>query len=203
MAFKTLLRKVKRRLVQSGLLPFVQWLRIHKYKLFSTCIKVTGRPVRYQPLLMKGDGSIVFKDNVRIGVLSSPYFFSTYSYIEVRKPQSEIIFGNNVWINNNACFLSEGEGIKIGDGTLIGTNFCAFDSDFHELAIDKRMSGIPRTAAIVIGKNVFIGSNVTVLKGVSIGENAVIANSSVVTKNIPANVIAGGNPCKVIRQLNE
>ncbi|MBP6585915.1 MAG: hypothetical protein KA215_09645 [Flavobacterium sp.] len=74
------------------------------------------------------------------------------------------------------------------------------DNDAHHLASNKRHeSSISKE--IVIENNVFIGSNVTILKGVTIGENTVIGNGSVVTKSIPKNVIAAGNPAHVIREL--
>ena len=76
------------------------------------------------------------------------------------------------------------------------------DSDFDDLHPERRMGGIPKTAKVIIGKNVFIGSHVKILKGVTIGDNSIIANSSIVTKSIPDNVIAAGNPCKVIKTLD-
>ncbi|WP_316838254.1 acyltransferase [Pedobacter nutrimenti] len=187
--------------VQFFVIPVYKRIRILKYYFLSTCENVIGNPKLNQPLLTRGQGTIEFKDNVLIGLPSSAYFFTTYAYLDARKTTSRIEIGKNVWINNNICLVSEGEGIVIEEGTLIGANFSAFDSDFHQLDPDKRIGGIPRTAAVNIGKNVFIGSNVTILKGVSIGDNTVIANGSVVTKSLPENVIAGGNPCKIIRPL--
>ncbi len=74
-----------------------------------------------------------------------------------------------------------------------------YDSDFHNLESDKRLTGKINTKKVFIDKNVFIGSNVKILKGVYIGKNSVIANGSIVTKSIPANVIAGGVPAKIIK----
>jgi len=84
---------------------------------------------------------------------------------------------------------------------LIGTNVEIIDSDFHMLNPLNRLNGTPKMGKVVIHNNVFIGSNVKILKNLFIGENSVIANGSIVTKNIPDNVVAGGNPCKVIRNL--
>jgi maltose O-acetyltransferase len=75
------------------------------------------------------------------------------------------------------------------------------NNDGNNLAIDLRDNGAVASSEIHIQKNVFIGDHVTILKGVTIGENSVIGNHSVVTKSIPANVIAAGNPAKVIKQL--
>jgi acetyltransferase-like isoleucine patch superfamily enzyme len=71
----------------------------------------------------------------------------------------------------------------------------------HELHPTRRSSGKHETAAVEIGNNVFIGSRVTVLKGVVIGDNSVIANGSIVIKDVPSNVVAGGIPAKVIRTI--
>ena len=90
-------------------------------------------------------------------------------------------------------------GITVGPGTLIGAGCLICDSDMHEVPL-----GSPkkiRTAPIAIGKNVFIGANTTVLKGVSIGDGSVIGANSVVTSSIPAHSLAAGNPAKVVRLL--
>ena len=91
--------------------------------------------------------------------------------------------------------------VVIKNDVLIGTGCSIIDNDGHNLAIEKRNFGTPKTAPIHIHQNVFLGSNVTILKGVTIGKNSIIGNGSVVTKNIPENVIAAGNPAKVIRNL--
>lgn len=179
-----------------------QYPRIIKYKFLSDCKNVNGSPKYNQPTQLLGEGTIIFGENVNLGIKPSPHLYSGYGYIDARTPHSKISIGDNVWINNNFMIASEGEGIKIGARTLIGLNVEISDSDFHDLNPDKRMGGIPQTSKVVIFENVFIGSNVKILKGVTIGENSIIANSSVVTKSIPENVIAGGNPCKVIKQID-
>jgi acetyltransferase-like isoleucine patch superfamily enzyme len=86
--------------------------------------------------------------------------------------------------------------IKIGENVRCGANTLITDSDWH---LDDPRSGEPKE--IVIEDNVWLGVNVVILKGVTIGKNTVIGANSVVTKSIPANVIAAGNPCKVIKAL--
>ena len=86
--------------------------------------------------------------------------------------------------------------IKIGNNVRCGANTLITDSDWH---LDDTRSGKP--AEVIIEDNVWLGVNSTVLKGVTIGSNSVIGANSVVTKSIPANVIAAGNPCKIIKQL--
>ncbi len=122
-------------------------------------------------------------------------------HIEARSAGSEVIIGNGVVINNNAVIIAEKTFIKIGDDTLIGSEFNVYDSDFHGLHPDHRNSGNHLSAGVSIGENVFIGSRVTVLKGVAIGNNSVIANGSIVNMDVPANVIAGGVPIRIIREI--
>ena len=88
------------------------------------------------------------------------------------------------------------KGIKIGNNVRCGANTLITDSDWH---MDDPRSGPNKD--VVIGDNVWLGYGVKVLKGVHIGENSLIGIGSVVTKDIPANVIAAGNPCKVIKSI--
>ncbi|MDR1896869.1 MAG: sugar O-acetyltransferase [Prevotellaceae bacterium] len=108
-----------------------------------------------------------------------------------------ITIGRNVFINAGCRFQDQG-GITIGDGALIGHNVVLATLN-HDLAPDKRSTIHP--APIVIGRNVWIGASATLVPGVTVGDNAVIAAGAVVTKDIPANVVAGGIPAKVIRQI--
>lgn len=147
-----------------------------------------------------GGGVIIFGKNVNLGVERSSGFYSGYGYIDARN-SSMIKIDDDVWINNNCVICSEGKGISIAYGCLIGNNCHIYDSDFHDLHPDRRTSGIPQTAKVTICENVFIGSNVTITKGVTIGKNSVIGANSVVVKSIPENVIAAGNPARVIRSF--
>lgn len=194
-------KKVIKFVLIKALFFIFQYPRFLKYKLLSNCRQVSGKPKLYQPLQINGKGKVVFEKNVKIGVGPSPYLYSGYAYIDSRKEGSKITLGENIWINNNFVAIAEGEGIEIGANTIIGTNCQIMDSDFHDLNPNKRMGGKAQTAKVSIGRNVFFGSNVLILKGVKVGDNTVIANGSVVTKSIPANVIAGGVPTKVIRSL--
>jgi acetyltransferase-like isoleucine patch superfamily enzyme len=93
------------------------------------------------------------------------------------------------------------EKITIGDNVLCGANTLITDFDWHGLTPENRLTYSGDSREVCIGNNVFIGYGVVVLKGVTIGENSVIGANSVVTRSIPANVIAGGNPCKVLKDL--
>jgi len=175
-------------------------LRIWKYQLLSNASTI-GTPVLYHPVLLNGDGKILFGKNVQIGVINSPNYYSHYSYFEARSSDSEISIGNNVSINNH-CTIEALTKITIRDNVLIGVNCSILDNDGHSLGVENRIFGIPQKAEIMIHKNVFIGDNVTILKGVTIGENSVVGNGSVVTKSIPSNVVVAGNPAKIIKEIN-
>lgn len=108
-----------------------------------------------------------------------------------------ISVGKNVFINSGCRFQDQG-GITIGDGTLIGHNVVLATLN-HDLDPSKRSNLHP--APIVIGKNVWIGSNSTILPGVTIGDGAVVAAGAVVTKDVPPNVVAGGVPAKIIKKI--
>ena len=110
-----------------------------------------------------------------------------------------IHLGENVFINSSCHFQDQG-GIYIGDGALIGHNAVLATLN-HGMLPEERGDLIPRP--IHLGKNVWIGSNSTILPGVTIGDNAVIGAGSIVTKDIPADMIAVGNPAKVIRSIYE
>jgi maltose O-acetyltransferase len=175
-------------------------LRIVKYKWLSDCHKVVGQARLFHPLLVKGKGTVIFGKNVQVGVIASPNFYSHYAYVEARTENSQIIFGDNVTLNNG--FSAEAMNkITIKSNVLIGVNCSIMDHDGHNLAIDQRIDGKPNSAQVLIEENVFIGDNVTLLKGVTVGKNSIIGNGAVVTKSIPANVIAAGNPAQVIREI--
>ena len=89
---------------------------------------------------------------------------------------------------------------KFGDNVFVAPN-CAFYTAGHPLDYKERNKGLEYAKPIKVGNNVWIGGNVTVLPGVSIGDNVVIGAGSVVTKDIPSNVVAVGNPCRVIKEI--
>ena len=109
-----------------------------------------------------------------------------------------IHLGRNVFINACCHFQDQG-GITIGDDCLIG-HAVVFATLNHGLAPEERFSMTP--APIVLGRNVWVGANATILQGVTIGDNAVIAAGAVVTRDVPANTIVGGVPAKPIRRIN-
>ena len=178
-----------------------QWPRILKYRILSSCQNVHGSPRLSQPAILSGEGAISFGKNVCIGVYNSPGFFTGVSYIEARTHFSEIQFGRDVWSNNDLVIISEGPGVYIGDGVLIGAGVHIYDSDFHALAVQERRKGRPAMGAVRIGRNVFIGDRVIILKGVNVGDDSVIAAGAVVTRDVPSSSIVAGVPAKFVKQI--
>jgi acetyltransferase-like isoleucine patch superfamily enzyme len=186
---------------RDSLVALVQRSRVLKYRALSTCPRVSGSPRIVQPVLFVGPGAIRIGRDVEFGWSRSTLFYSGYCHVEASTPVAAIEFGDGVQVNNNAFIKSEGPGIRIGARALIGSCVEIFDSDFHDLHPARRRGGQPRTGRVELGENVFVGDGVRILKGVRIGANSVIGAGSVVTASIPADVIAAGNPARVIREL--
>lgn len=120
-------------------------------------------------------------------------FYCDYGY--------NIEIGENFYANMD-CVILDGAKISFGDNVFIAPH-CGFYTAGHPLDVAQRNQGLEYAYPIRIGNNVWIGAHVCVLPGVSIGDNCVIGAGSVVNKDIPANSLAVGNPCKVIRTLTE
>ncbi len=123
--------------------------------------------------------------------LNSPLTVSVGQYVSI---------GSGTYANMNFTLIDDWK-ITIGKNVLIGPNV-TLSTTGHAIHPDHRADGM-YSFPITIGDNVWIGGNVIVLPGVTIGENSVIGAGSVVTKDIPANVVAFGSPCKVYREINE
>ena len=109
--------------------------------------------------------------------------------------------GDDFFSNFNLTIL-DGGGVEIGDRVFIGPNVGIYTAN-HPTDVRRREKGYEWALPVKIGNKVWIGGGVTILPGVTIGDNTVIAAGSVVTKDIPANVVAAGNPCKVIKEAEE
>ena len=114
--------------------------------------------------------------------------------LQTGAPHAKIMIGNHVEMSGTS--IVSNHSVTIGNHVLIGANCQIGDRDGHS----NRYKSSPKP--ILIENDVWLGMNVTVLKGVTIGEHSIIGANSVVTKDIPANSIAAGNPCSVIRTIN-
>ena len=112
-----------------------------------------------------------------------------------------IEIGDNFFGNHNCIFLDAAK-ITFGDNVFIAPN-CCFSTAGHPLDPERRSKGLEFARPIKVGNNVWFGAGVTVLPGITIGDDVVIGAGSIVTKNIPAGVIAIGNPCKMLRKITE
>jgi len=109
--------------------------------------------------------------------------------ISTLSSNARIIIGNETGMSGTV--VSASQSIEIGSNVLCGANAMITDTDWHNYS----------SAPVVIGSNVWLGMNVVVLKGVTIGQNSVIGANSIVTKDIPGNVIAVGQPARIVKNL--
>lgn len=109
-----------------------------------------------------------------------------------------IHLGKGIFINSGCSFQDQG-GIIIGDQSLIGHNVVIATLN-HNIQPEKRANLIP--SPVKIGSRVWIGSNSTILPGITIGDNAIIGAGSIVTKDVPKNTIVAGNPARTIRMID-
>ena len=110
-------------------------------------------------------------------------------------------FGRNVYANFNLTLVDDTH-IYVGDYTMIGPNVVIATAG-HPLMPELREKGYQYNASIRIGRNCWIGAGAIIVPGITIGDNSVIGAGSVVTKDIPSNVVAVGNPCRVLRNVTD
>ena len=118
-------------------------------------------------------------------------FYCDYGY--------NIEMGDNFYANHN-CVILDCAKVTFGDNVMVAPN-CCFSAAYHPIDPETRKTGLEYAKPINIGSNVWIGVGVTVLAGVTIGDNCVIGAHSLVNKDIPPNSVAVGAPCKVIRTV--
>ncbi|MDC6405688.1 MULTISPECIES: acyltransferase [Maribacter] len=159
------------------------------------------------PQLILVEGSkIIINDNTVINSQNSGYHLNMFKPCKLiaDRPNSEIIIGKNCRIHGT-CIHSQKK-IIIGDNCLIAANCQIMDSNGHDLSFEKIENRIKTTGGVkevVIEDNVWLGTGVVVLPGVTIGYGSVISANSVVHKSIPPMVVAGGNPIKIIKDYSK
>jgi acetyltransferase-like isoleucine patch superfamily enzyme len=146
---------------------------------------------------------VIFGDNIHLGrhahIIASPDNLIRITSWPSRLGKTEIHIGNYCLISPGVR-ISAAKSIRIGDNCMFASNVYISDSDWH--GIYNRIRPFRSEKPIIIEDNVWLGERVIVNKGVCIGENSVIGAGSIVTKNIPANSIAAGNPARVIKTIN-
>ncbi|WP_300437852.1 sugar O-acetyltransferase [Christiangramia sp.] len=162
-------------------------------RLFAqkTCFEVNS----LSPELLKERNTILKKllGSTKDKLYIEPPFHCDYGY--------NITLGENFYSNYNLIILDCAE-VKIGDNVMLAPNVSIFTAG-HPIDAEKRNQGWEYAIPVTIGNNVWIGGNTVINPGITIGDNTVIGSGSVLTRDIPANVIAAGNPCKVIREITE
>ncbi|WP_315814290.1 acyltransferase [Paraflavitalea speifideaquila] len=143
-------------------------------------------------IIIGNNCSFLSSSNANLIGINKPCIISTHQ----SGHKAIIEIGNNCGFSGT--IIGAFRQIRLGNNVRCGANTLITDADWH---LDDPRSGPPKE--VVIEDNVWLGVNTVVLKGVTIGANTVIGANSVVTKSIPANVIAAGNPCQVIRVLND
>lgn len=131
--------------------------------------------------------------SIGTGVHFEPVFRCEFGY--------NISIGDNFYANFD-CIMLDGGGIQIGNNVLFGPRVGIYTSN-HAADPWERINGACYAKPVKIGNNVWIGAGVHINQGVTIGDNTIIGSGSVITKDIPANVVAAGVPCKVIRAITD
>jgi acetyltransferase-like isoleucine patch superfamily enzyme len=168
------------------------WAVLRARYYFRRADKVGPRVRVWGRLRVQNFGQMEIGDRVRIA--------STTSQLElVAGRDGRLEIGERTFINYGGS-ISADKLVKIGPRCNIGTYAIIMDNSFHRLEPDRRDEK-PPSKPIVLEENVFLGARVTVLPGVTIGENSAVGAGSVVTRDIPPNVIAVGAPARVIKKL--
>ena len=184
------------------------WWNVSLLEVYSTVaakIKLFIWGIPYGKHIRIIGNIIVFRDSESIIKIGNYCIFNSSSKLNFRginhpcilqtgTPHAMIMIGNHVEMSGTS--IVSNHSVNIGNHVLIGANCQIGDRDGHS----NRYKSSPKP--IIIENDVWLGMNVTVLKGVTIGEHSIIGANSVVTKDIPANSIAAGNPCSVIRTIN-
>ncbi|MBX3624809.1 MAG: acyltransferase [Rhizobacter sp.] len=154
------------------------------------------------PTQFKGHGRIVLSNTAVFGVPRSPGHHGC-SYIESRTPNSLIQIGAGTVFNNRAFILSEGASVTFGERVLVGPELHVADSNSHQLDVPNRAKPDDRPRPVVIGDDVFIGSRVTILKGVRIGKGCIVSAAAVVTSDFvaPDYSVVAGNPARIVGRV--
>ena len=163
-----------------------------------------GLRINKWPLIrVHRNASIVLSDNVLLNSSNHSYHINMHSRVKIMcdVEDAEIYIGKNTRIHGSCIHAFKK--IHIGNDCLIAANCQIFDANGHHSSAQQRHTNNGKAKEIKIGDNVWIGANSIILPGVSIGSNSIIAAGSVVNKSIPGEHIAGGNPAKSIKRINE
>ena len=175
-------------------LPYKAWLDGLKEERMENKLKI------YDYNLTRPDNKKKMKEMIKniLGKTGEEVFIEQPFRCDYGK---NIEVGNNFFANYN-CVILDVAKVTIGENVMFAPNVSIYTAG-HPIHPESRNSGYEYGIPVTIGNNVWVGGNVVITPGVTIGNNVVIGAGSVVTKDIPDNVIAVGNPCRVIREITE
>jgi acetyltransferase-like isoleucine patch superfamily enzyme len=162
-------------------------------------LKTANTPTCQQKVLITGKGKVIIGKNCALGFKLGGFNRKGCIELQSRYQNAVIKIGDNVSVNNN-LFICCANRIEIGSETLIGQNVTMMDFEAHGTHPDKRRE-IGNIGQIIIGNNVWIGNNVMILRDTHIGENSIVAGGAVVKGIFPRNVIIGGVPAAIIKNI--
>ncbi|MCU4166649.1 acyltransferase [Carboxylicivirga caseinilyticus] len=202
---KNLLRKLYLKPVKFLIDYSIKLQFYHKFYL-RNLFKINKGIIKYQKpiwckqkLIVYGNGFLKMGKGCIWGYKRGGHYHNGCIEIQMRSNEAVIDIGERV-VSNNNLFICAYNKIEIGSNTLIGLNVTIFDHEAHGIAPDKRRE-IGAIGKVLIGNNVWLGNNVTILKNTEIGDNSIVAAGAVVSGKFPENVIIGGIPAKIIREL--
>lgn len=171
--------------------------------LFRGQCERVGAGLRMEELpYIQGRGRIVLGDRVRLS--GQPQLSFGRPAADGTLPLLEI--GDDTFVGHH-CGINVGRAVRIGKNCLLATGVMIYDQDGHPLDAVRRRAGEPTPqediAPVTLGDDVWVGAGAVILKGVTVGDRAVIAARSVVTKDVPADAVAAGNPARVVKVLSE
>jgi maltose O-acetyltransferase len=175
------------------------------HKILSD-VKLTAAPegariTQHTPVRLVGPGQIVVRGQVVFGTPMAPHIL-TGVFLGARTRDSRIFIDDGTFVTNACSIISEGAQITIGKRVLIGAQFYCVDSNFHELAVERRLSPDSRPRPVVIEDDVLIGDGVKILKGVRVGAGSIIGSGAVLLPGFacPPGSTVVGNPAQIVRQ---
>lgn len=179
-------------------------MHAHRFNFIATMESVDialEEPVTFHiPLLPSGCGNISIARGASFGLGPAKCIGRYAIRLHTGHPEAEIRIGKSTFINQDTA-ISAMISVSIGDRCLIGDQVSILDSDFHSVDPSLRHRSAGESVAITIGNNVWIGARAMIMKGVTIGDNTVVAAGAIVTRSLPENVLAGGIPARVIRTI--
>lgn len=175
---------------------------LYREPMLRTRCATVGRGVYLEGALPQvfGNGRISIGENVRIG--------SRNTWIVGFKVSqgAELLIGDRVHVNYQTT-ISVAKSVRIGDDTLIAGNVQIYDNISHPLSPERRLRHDPFTldesSPVVIGRNCWIGNQAIIMRGVTIGDNSIVAAGAIVTKSVPPNVLVAGNPARIIKSIED